>query len=115
MNFQDVAGTSISWDTNSEMKDVVLFNTKVGVAVEQPMPSLKSILILAYDYDYIYDGTSHYGLDWNYDDRANLRLGYYDTNLSCGASVNVYGIFLDYALITNPIGISNRLGLRVRF
>ncbi|MCB5286733.1 MAG: hypothetical protein LHW64_02880 [Candidatus Cloacimonetes bacterium] len=115
MNFQDVAGTSISWDTNSEMKDEVLFNTKVGVAVEQPMPSLKSILILAYDYDYIYDGTSHYGLDWNYDDRANLRLGYYDTNLSCGASVKVYGIFLDYALITNPIGISNRLGLRVRF
>ncbi|MDI3503626.1 MAG: hypothetical protein PWP64_562, partial [Candidatus Cloacimonadota bacterium] len=56
-----------------------------------------------------------YGVDWNYDDRANLRLGYYDSNFSCGASIKVYGIFLDYALITNPIGISNRLGLRLRF
>ena len=115
MNFQDVAGTSISWDTNSEIKDEVLFNTKVGVAIEQPITSLKSKLILAYDYDYIYSGTRHYGLDWNYDDRANIRLGYYDKSFSCGASVKVYGIFLDYALITNPIGISNRLGLRVRF
>lgn len=115
MNFQDVAGTSISWDTNSEIKDEVLFNTKVGVAIEQPITSLKSKLIIAYDYDYIYSGTRHYGLDWNYDDRANIRLGYYDKSFSCGASVKVYGIFLDYALITNPIGLSNRLGLRVRF
>ncbi len=115
LNFQDLAGTEISWDTPSEIKDEVLFNTKFGIAIDQPFPSLKSSLILAYDYDYVYNGTSHYGVDWNYDDRANLRLGYYDTNFSCGASVKIYGLFLDYALITNPIGVSNRLGLRVRF
>lgn len=115
LNFQDVAGTTISWDTNSEMKDEVLFNSKLGLAIDQPIPTLSSNLILAYDYDYVYGGTSHYGVDWNYDDRANLRLGYYDSNFSCGASIKVYGIFLDYALITNPIGISNRLGLRLRF
>ena len=115
VNFQDLAGTDITWDTPSEMKDEVLFNTKFGMALEQPIPSLNSRLILAYDYDYVYDGTNHYGVDWNYDDRANLRLGYYDTNFSCGASVKVYGVFLDYALITNPIGVSNRLGLRVSF
>ncbi|MDD3282706.1 MAG: hypothetical protein PHY41_04420, partial [Candidatus Cloacimonetes bacterium] len=74
-----------------------------------------SVFSLAYDYDYVYQGTSHYGLDWNYDERANLRIGYYDKNFSCGASLKVYGIFIDYALITNPIGISNRLGLRVKF
>nr|MDK2851125.1 hypothetical protein [Candidatus Cloacimonadota bacterium] len=115
LNFQDVAGTTITWDTQSEMRDEVLYNTKLGIAVDQPIPSLKSSLILAYDYDYVYNGTSHYGVDWNYDDRANLRMGIYDKNFSCGASLKVYGVILDYALITNPIGVSNRLGLRVRF
>lgn len=115
INFQDVAGTSILWDTNSEMRDKVLFNTKTGIALIQPITSIKSVFSLAYDYDYVYQGTSHYGLDWNYDERANLRIGYYDKNFSCGASLKVYGIFIDYALITNPIGISNRLGLRVKF
>lgn len=115
MNFQDVAGTTISWDTQSEIKDEILFNTKVGVAVVQPVPKWKSTLTLAYDYDYVYNGTSHYGIDWDYDSRANLRLGYYDTNFSCGASVKLYGVYLDYALINNPIGISNRVGLRISF
>lgn len=115
LNFQDVSGTTVTWDTNSEMKDEILFNTKAGVALVQPIASLKSELTLAYDYDYVYMGTSHYGADWNYDNRANLRLGYYDTNFSCGASLKVYGAYLDYALVTNPIGITNRLGLRVRF
>lgn len=114
-NFQDVAGTTISWDTNSEIRDEVLFNTKAGVALVQPLEKLKSTVTLAYDYDYVYDGTDHYGLDWNYDDKGNLRLGYYDTNFSCGASVKVYGVMLDYALITNPVGITNRLGLRISF
>ncbi|MDI3504434.1 MAG: hypothetical protein PWP64_1370, partial [Candidatus Cloacimonadota bacterium] len=57
LNFQDVAGTTISWDTNSEMKDEVLFNSKLGLAIDQPIPTLSSNLILAYDYDYVYGGT----------------------------------------------------------
>lgn len=114
-NFQDIAGTDINWDTPSGIKDEVLFNTKIGVAVEQPMPKLKSVIILAYDYDYVYKGTNHYGIDWAYDKRANLRLGLYDKNFSCGASLLLYGVNVDYALITNPVGISNRLGLRISF
>jgi hypothetical protein len=115
LNFQDIAGTTISWDTPTEIKDEVLFNTKVGVAVVQPIPALKSTVSLAYDYDYVYQGTSHYGIDWNYNDKGYLRMGYYDRSFSCGASVKVYGVFVDYALVTNPIGITNRVGLRVSF
>ncbi|MDD4147712.1 MAG: hypothetical protein PHO85_04235, partial [Candidatus Cloacimonetes bacterium] len=53
INFQDVAGTTISWDTNSEIRDEVLFNTKAGVALVQPLEKLKSTILLAYDYDYV--------------------------------------------------------------
>jgi hypothetical protein len=115
MNFQDIGGTQISWDTFSEHKDEVLFNTKLGVAVSQPIPPLDSELTLAYDYDYVYEGCSHYGLQFSYKDLGALRAGYYDTNFTCGASVNVYGVGIDYALITNPVGITNRIGLRLSF
>ncbi len=115
LNFQDIAGTDISWDTYSEHRDKVLFNTKLGVAVSQPIPALDSEVLLAYDYDYVYEGCSHYGAQISYRDLGAIRGGYYDKNLSFGASVNVYGVGIDYALVTNQIGITNRIGLRISF
>jgi hypothetical protein len=115
VNFQDISGTDISWDTASEIKDEVLFNTKMGLAVRQPLPALKSDLTLAWDYDYVYNGTHHVGVEWNYDKKGALRAGYYDKNFTAGATVNVYGINIDYAMITNPVGLTNRLGLRLHF
>lgn len=115
MNFQDIAGTDISWDTYSEHKDEVLFNTKLGLAIIQPIPPLNSDIILAYDYDYVYEGCDHLGIQWSYKDLGSLRAGYYDENITCGATVNVYGVGVDYALLTNPVGITNRIGLRVKF
>ncbi len=122
LNFQDIAGTDISWDTYSEHRDEVLFNTKLGVAFSQPLPKLKSEFVFAYDYDYVYEGCSHYGAEWTYKDPKSkddievaVRAGYYDSNYSCGATVNYKNMGIDYALVTNPVGITNRLGLRVNF
>ncbi len=115
LNFQDLAGTDITWNTDSEIKDEVLFNTKMGVAIEQPIPPLNSTVCVAYDYDYVYNGTKHYGIDWEYDNKMGVRAGYYDKNFSWGASVKLYGVIIDYAMVTNPIGLTNRLGLRVKF
>lgn len=115
-NFQDVAGTEITWgESDNFHKDEILFNTKVGVAVEQPIPALKSKLTVAYDTDYIYEQIHHYGLDWDYNSKANLRVGYYDDNYTAGASIKVYGIFIDYAVLTNPLGLTNRMGMRFSF
>ena len=115
MNFQDISGTNITWDTQTDHGDEALFNTKLALAITQPVKSLKSELKLAYDIDYVYGGTQHFGAEWTYNDQASLRLGYHNQNYSCGAGVKIYGINLDYALITNPVGISNRLGLRINF
>ncbi|MDP3114114.1 MAG: hypothetical protein Q8M98_04975 [Candidatus Cloacimonadaceae bacterium] len=115
LNFQDIAGTDIVWDTKTEHRDEVLFNTKLGIAVRQPIPPLKSDLTLVYDYDYVYQGSNHYGVEWTYDKKGSLRAGYYDKNFTCGASVQVYGVNIDYALLTNPVGLTNRIGLRISF
>jgi hypothetical protein len=116
MNFQDIAGTEITWgDTDNFHKDEILFNSKVGIALEQPVKKLNSQVTLAYDVDYIYYTVHHIGLDWDYNSKANLRFGYYDRNWSAGASVKVYGVDIDYAAITNPLGLTNRVGLRFSF
>ena len=115
MNFQDISSTDITWDTESEHKDEVLFNSKIGVAVEQPITSINSTLTMAYDVDYIYGSTNHLGLDLNYRETASIRVGYYDNNATCGASIKIYGINVDYALINNPIGLTNRIGMRLNF
>jgi hypothetical protein len=115
-NFQDIAGTEITWgETDNFHKDEILFNTKVGVAIEQPIEKLNSKVTFAYDSDYVYKTIHHFGVDWNYNDKASLRCGYYDKNITAGASVKVYGINVDYAVLTNPLGITNRMGLRFRF
>jgi hypothetical protein len=115
-NFQDIAGTEITWGENTNLhKDEILFNTKVGVAVEQPITRLKSIVTFAFDRDYVYNAVYHWGMDWEYAKIVNLRLGYYDKNYTAGASVKISVINLDYAMVTNTLGLTNRVGLRFSF
>lgn len=115
-NFQDIAGTEITWgDKGNTHKDEILFNTKIGVAIEQPIAPLNSKLTVAFDSDYVYKAINHYGLDWSYRDLANFRLGYYDRNYTAGASVKVSVLYLDYALVTNTLGLTNRVGIRFSF
>src|SRR5690606_16388945 len=70
-NFQDIAGTTVRWDTVSENRDKILFNTKFGLAAQQPIPSLNSEIIVAWDKDYVHGGTHHFGVDWSYNEMAN--------------------------------------------
>lgn len=115
LNMQDVGGTVITWDTQSKHEDEVLFNTKVGFAFSQPIKKYHSSFIIAYDKDYVYNKTDHIGLEWTYKKDTKLRLGFYDNNFSAGAGVEMYGVKLDYAFITNTLGNTNRIGLGVRF
>ncbi len=115
LNYQDIGKTKITWNTMSNHMDAVEDNFKLGVAVHQPIKSLKSEFILAYDHDFIYDRCSHYGAEYKYNDLLAIRLGLNDNDFSAGLSVKLYGITLDYAFITNVIGNTNRIGLRYAF
>lgn len=111
LNLQDIGGTVISWDTQSKHQDEVLFNTKLGFAFKQPIKKYKSELTIAYDKDFVYDKTNHIGLELKMKEKTNIRMGYYDGNFSAGAGLNLYKFELDYALITNNIGLTNRVGI----
>ncbi len=115
VNFQNVSGTEITWDTDSNHKDEVLFNTKTGVSIEQPIPQWKSSVIIAYDKDYVYNRPNHWGIEYSYDNRIQVRTGYSEKDISAGISLKVYSFILDYGFNTNSLGNTNRIGLKFLF
>lgn len=116
LNFQDIGGTSISWDTVSRHSDEVVMNTKLGFAYLQPLTSIKSTLLVATDTDYhVYGQKQRWGIEFNYDNFLSGRLGYYDENFAAGLSLMLFDMSLDYAFITNNLGNSHRIGLRGNF
>ncbi|MCD6182430.1 MAG: hypothetical protein J7K89_08630 [Candidatus Cloacimonetes bacterium] len=123
VNFQNVGNTSITWDVASEHTDDILQNTKLGVMVEQPIPAIKSTLILSSDFEYVYNGTDRFGCEFDYQGKVQARCGYvnnqyFDDNgdeVSAGLSVRIYRVLVDYAFVTNTLGNTNRVGLRVSF
>ena len=115
LNFQDVANTKITWDTDSRNVDEVLFNSKLGLAFFQPIKKWQSDLTFAFSKDFVYGKMDYFGFAWEYDKLAELRLGWYDSNFCAGIGVKLYNIGLDYAFLTNNLGNTNRIGLNVRF
>ena len=115
MNFQDVGGTIVTWDVESNHEDEILFNNKVGVSIMQPLKFINSLLILSKDTDYVYGGTSHYGLEFQYKKFLSFRTGYFENNFSAGLGIKFYDFTLDYAFITHDLGNTNRVGLKVDF
>lgn len=115
LNFQDIGGTSITWDTESSHEDEILFNTKLGFALNQPLPFWNSNLILSYDHDYVYQGTEHFGLEYSYKKILAVRAGHYKDNFSAGLGLSLYNFTIDYGFITNVLGNTNRVGVKIKF
>ncbi|PID29763.1 MAG: hypothetical protein CSB55_01340 [Candidatus Cloacimonadota bacterium] len=115
INVQDIGGTVLSWDTESDHEDEILMNTKFGVAYVQPISSLKSKLTLAWDSDYVYKQVNHWGFEYDFRNIFSVRGGYYDKNYSVGLGFEFYKFVLDYGFITNPLGNTNRVGLKYLF
>jgi len=116
VNFQDIGGSNIVWDVtddNSDHQDEVLMNSKLGMAIIQPLPSIHSILTLSHDVDYIYSTIHHYGLNYNYKKFIEVRFGYYDTNFTTGLTIKYTEFSVDYAFLTNNLASTFRVGLRI--
>ncbi|HQB40727.1 MAG TPA: hypothetical protein PL139_03120 [Candidatus Cloacimonadota bacterium] len=115
MNIQDISGTNITWDTQSRHQDEILFNTKFGISYNQPLPALESDFTIAYDKDFVYDKTDHFGAEFNYKNKAQLRMGVYDGNFAAGVGLLLSRVDVDYAFVTNNLGNTNRVGLTYKF
>jgi hypothetical protein len=116
VNFMNIGGTGVNWDTVSRHSDEIVMSTKLGFSYLQPLPSLKSNFILATDTDFhVYGQNQSWGLEYVYDDIVAGRVGYNSENFSSGLSVKIYDISVDYAFVTNTLGNTHRVGLRANF
>jgi hypothetical protein len=116
LNFQDVGGTAINWDTVSRNSDSMAMSTKLGFAYTQELKQYKSTVIAATDTDFhLYGQRQSWGLEYVYDNLISGRVGYGSDNFSSGLTVKVYDIGVDYAFVTNMLGNSHRVGIRVNF
>jgi len=113
LNFQDIGGTVITWDTDSKHEDEILFNTKLGFSIAQPLEFINSTVILSFDTDYEYETIQKIGMEFRYDKFISCRAGYREKIFSGGASLKIYDIFLDYAFVSDILGPTNRVGLRI--
>ncbi|MDD2650631.1 MAG: hypothetical protein PHF36_05775, partial [Candidatus Cloacimonetes bacterium] len=111
INMQDIAGTNITWDTQSRHQDEILMNTKFGIAYTQPLKKYESDLTVSYDKDFVYDKIDHFGFEYDYKKKVQFRTGYYDGNFSAGVGLTFKRFDLGYAFVTNNLGNTNRVGL----
>lgn len=115
VNFKDVGGTNIVWDTESKKEDKAIFSSKMGVALDQPIKPLKLDLRLAFDLEYLFEVSRAYGVEIYYNDMFGIRGGYNEEDYSAGVSLNIYRFNIDYAFLTHDLGNTNRIGLRASF
>ena len=115
VNFQNIGGTTISWDTKSKHTDKILFNTRVGFSVVQPLDFVHSTIIFSTDKSYVYKQKYYYGIEFIYREFISGRIGLNDSKFSSGLSFKIYDIHIDYGFTTNNLGLSHRIGVRVYF
>jgi hypothetical protein len=112
---QDVFGTNITWDTDSNHHDRIERNWRYGMSYSQPLHFIKSEVLLLYDLNSKYDGSMHFGFEFTYKKFLALRLGTNDGNFTAGAGLTYWGIGIDYAFQLHDLGNLHRVGITLNF
>ncbi len=115
LNVQDIANTRITWDTDSKQKDDIERNFKYGFAYVQPFNGINSSLALAYDLDSRYNGGSHLGTEFVYDQLLAVRVGLNQGDFTTGAGVYIWKFKVDYAYQSHVLGNTHRVSLLFNF
>ena len=111
MNIQDIAGTKITWDTESKHKDNIGHNFKVGFGYVQPFSGINSQITFVFDFDSKYDFATHLGLEYLYNSMFAVRLGVNEGSFTTGAGIYLWKFKVDYAHQSHDLGNSHRISL----
>ena len=112
---QDIFNTKISWDTDSKQQDPIERNWRYGFAYIQPLNFIRSQLTMVYDINSKYEGSGHFGFDFEFKSLFALRIGSNSGNFTTGAGLSYWNVHIDYAYQSHDLGNSHRVGLSVRF
>ncbi|HID38128.1 MAG TPA: PorV/PorQ family protein [Calditrichaeota bacterium] len=115
INLQDIAGTSITWDTDSKHKDRIDYNIKYGISYVQPLSFMDSQFTLAYDIDTKYRGATHLGGEFLFKSMLAVRIGISAGRFTTGAGIYFWKFKFDYAYQGHDLGNTHRISLLFGF
>jgi len=112
LNVQDI-GTRVRWNTASQQENALPINFKFGIAYS--IANDNHGFTAALDRDTVYDGATHFGLEYWYKNTIAMRIGIKPSDLSAGFGIR-RGVFaVDYAYLMQDIAGSHQLGASIRF
>ncbi len=106
---RDLFETSIAWDTNSKQTDKIERSWRYGFAYLQNLNFLNSRVVFAYDIESRYNGSKHFGFEYQYKSLFAIRLGSNNGELTAGAGISYWKLRLDYAYQNHDLGNSHRV------
>ncbi len=115
LNVQDIANTTITWDTDSKHKDRVDRNFKYGFSYVQPLQFLKGQLAFSFDINSKFKGSTHLGLEYLYHSTLAIRVGSNAGYFTTGAGIYIWKFHFDYAYQSHDLGNSHRVSILFGF
>ena len=110
INLQDISNTTLTWNTESAIKESIPANFNVGIAYTNPHVFNRE-LIIAYQWQERYGGQTHLGIEYRITAPLALRVGYRDSRFTSGIGIQLKQFRLDYALLIGELLSTHFLSL----
>ncbi len=114
LNLQDVSKTTLTWNTESALKESIPANWNIGAAYANSRIFGRN-LILSYQWQRRYGGQTHLGAEYYISNPLALRLGYRDVSITAGIGIHLREFRLDYALLFGDLISTHFLSLLWNF
>jgi|GEM_PF-4515392 len=111
INIEDAFGTQILWNTESQSKDNIPTNYRFGFNYFTSLNKIKSGIMLSFDYNFRYEGSKHFGIEYSYKNNFILDTGWNKGTLSFGTGFKFWKIAIQYAFISQTLGSSHSVSM----
>jgi len=111
LSWQNLTQSSLSWSTHHH--DVMKRSLGWGLSYMQPLPRYNSHLLVVIGKSF--SRLPGFGIEWNYRNRMELRIGSREKHVAFGAGFFFWRFHINYALETHELNASHRLGLSYYF
>lgn len=115
VNFQDMAQTTIAWNTANHTRDQLPFKLLLGLSYSEWLPWLVSQITLSMERDNSYGASNHWGAELTFRKIITLRAGINNRDFTAGAGLKIFWLRIDYAFVSYDLGNSHRISGGVEF
>ena len=111
ISIQDIGGTQIVWNTQSETKDEIPMNYRMGFHYRIPVSQFQSHLRASFDRNTRYDGSNHLGIEYSFKEHFIADIGWSESKWSFGTGFRFWKIGVQYGFITHTLGSSHAMSM----